>query len=361
MEINDLLAKTNERGASGLVLKVNSPPLLSLLDELIPLGEERLGLEEVASMAQELTTEAEWSRFQEHLELDIAYALSGVGRFRVNLFKQRGSVSMVFRSIASEVPTLESLELPSVVAELAMRPRGLVLVTGPASSGKTTTQAAMMDHRNGHEECHIVTIEDPIEYIHTDKKALINQRQVGRDTNSFAAALKYVLRQDPDVILIGEMRDAETIGMALTAAETGHLAIGTLHTANSSQSIDRMINVFPNHQQQTVRMQLSTNLLGIISQVLLNRSDGKGQVACFEVLIGTSAVRNVIREGKTHQIPQLLEMGTGERMISMERSLANFIKQGTVTVDEALAKSTRPDELLTLLGPDASTKDAILF
>jgi len=361
MTVDDLLAKVFEHHASDLVLKVMSPPLMRINGELVHAGESLLSPEDVESMAKTLAGAEAWPRFEQEMELDLAYTAEGVARFRVNLFRQRGSVSVVCRIIASDVPTIESLGLPPIAADLVMRPRGLVLVTGPAGSGKSTTQAAMIDHRNANEECHIMTIEDPVEFIHTDKKSIINQRQVGRDTRSFTNGLKYVLRQDPDVILIGEMRDLETISMAITAAETGHLALGTLHTTNSAQTIDRVINAFPNHQQQQIRMQLSVNLIGVISQVLCCRADGQGRVACFEVLLATPAVRNVIRENKTFQIPQLLQMGTNDGMISMERSLVEMVKAGTVTVDEAFAKSSRPEELVNLLGPQAAAAGVGIF
>lgn len=361
MEITSLLAKVKEHNGSGLVLKAKSAPLIRVQEEIFPIGEGRLGVEDTISVAKSVTSEEQWQEFQKNLELDTTYLVKDIGRFRVNLFKQRGSVSVVFRAISAEIPTMESLGLPPVIADLAMRPRGLILVTSPAGGGKSTTQAAIIDHRNTHDECHIMTVEEPIEFIHADKKGMVNQRQVGRDTKSFANALKYVLRQDPDVILVGDMRDIETISMAITAAETGHLSIGTLHTSNAGQSIDRIINVFPSHQQQQIRMTMSTNLLAVISQVLVQKSDGQGQVACFEILVATPAVRNVIREGKTHQIPQLLAMGTGDRMVSMENSFVELVKNGTITRDEALSKSSRPDELANLLGPNVKSPDTSGF
>lgn len=361
MEIRELLGVILEEQASDLILKVKSPPLMRVSGELMPIGEKLLEPEDVTAFAKQLTTEFEWKRFEEDLELDLAYCADGIGRFRINLFRQRGSVSIVCRMIAAEVPSIEEVGLPPVAAALALRPRGLVLVTGPAASGKSTTQAALIDHRNANEECHIMTIEDPIEFVHSDKKGLINQRQVGRDTLSFANGLKYVLRQDPDVILIGEMRDLETMAMAMTAAETGHLALGTLHTTNAAQTIDRVINAFPSHQQQQVRMQLSVNLVGVISQVLCRRADGRGQVPCFEVLLATPAVRNIIRENKTFQIPQILSMGTSDGMISMERSLVELVKQGAISSDEAFARASRPEELSNLLGPQATPAGTGLF
>lgn len=354
MNLLECLTAIKERGASDLILKVKSPPLMRLNGLLLPLGEELLSADDIETAAKSLISEAEWARFLEHFELDVAYEAAGLARFRVNMFRQRGSVSVVCRIISNEIPTIASLELPELMADLAMRPRGLILVTGPAASGKSTTQAALIDHRNTNEECHIMTVEDPIEFVHRDKKGLVNQRQVGRDTLSFANGLKYVLRQDPEVILIGEMRDLETMGMAITAAETGHLAIGTLHTTDSAQTIDRVVNAFPSHQQQQIKMQLSVNLIAVISQILINRADGNGRVVCFELLLATPAVRNVIREGKTFQIPQLLGMGTREGMISMERYMEKLINEGLITAEEAFARTSRPEELKNLLGPRAA-------
>lgn len=361
MNMMELLTKVRDAGASDLILKVKSPPLLRVHGRLVPVGEELLGVEDIATAARGLVKEKEWQRFEEDFELDLAYQAEGIARFRVNMFRQRGSVSIVCRIIADEIPTIEGLGLPALTADLAMRPRGLILVTGPAASGKSTTQAALIDHRNTNEECHIMTVEDPIEFIHEDKKGLVNQRQVGRDTLSFANGLKYVLRQDPEVILIGEMRDLETMGMAITAAETGHLAIGTLHTTDSAQTVDRVVNAFPSHQQQQIRMQLSINLIAVISQILVDRADGNGRVVCFEILLGTPAVRNVIREGKTFQIPQLLGMGTSDGMVSMERYMERQIMDGVITMEEAFKWTTRPEELRNLLGSKASQVGANIF
>jgi len=361
MNISEMLAKVKEAGGSDLILKVKSLPLIRLSGQLVPVGEEPLEIEDILTAAKSMTGERDWRRFEEELELDFAYQAEGIARFRVNLFWQRGSVSVVCRIISNEIPTIASLGLPEIVADLAMRPRGMVLVTGPAASGKSTTQAALIDHRNTNEECHILTVEDPIEFMHLDKKGLVNQRQVGRDTLSFANGLKYVLRQDPDVILIGEMRDLETIGMGITAAETGHLSIGTLHTTDSAQTVDRVVNAFPSHQQQQVRMQLSINLIAVVSQVLVNRADGQGRIACFEILLVTPAVRNVIREGKTFQIPQLLGMGTTEGMISMERYMQRLIDDGHITMEEAFNRTSRPEELKNLMGPQAAEFAANVF
>lgn len=340
-----------ERSASDLIVKVGSPPLLRVYGDLVPMEQlDSLAPADTAQVASEVTTSEEWARFERDLELDFAYTVTGLCRFRVNLFLQRGSVALVFRLIPNDIPDIDSLGLPEIAKSLATRPRGLVLVTGPAGSGKSTTQAAMVDYRNEQEECHIMTVEDPIEYIHRDKKALVNQRQVGRDTRTFANALKYVLRQDPDVILIGEMRDLETISLAITAAETGHLALGTLHTTDAVGTIDRIIDVFPMYQQQQIRMQMSVNLIGVISQVLLKRADGKGRVAAYELMTATNAVRNMIREAKTYQLPQLLETGISQGMQSMNRSIAGLVKSGLVGAEEALFRSPNPTELRALLG-----------
>lgn len=351
MDILELLKTMHDRDASDLIIKVGSPPLLRIYGDLIPVdGAPKVEPSDTMEVAGEVTTTEEWQRFEQDLELDFAYSVGGLGRFRVNLFCQRGTIGFVFRLIPNRIPTIDELNLPELAKSLSMRPRGLVLVTGPAGSGKSTTQAAMVDHRNENEECHIMTVEDPIEYIHRDKKALVNQRQVGRDTMTFANALKYVLRQDPDVILVGEMRDLETIALAITAAETGHLALGTLHTTDAVGTIDRVIDVFPMHQQQQIRMQMSVNLVAVISQFLLKRADGKGRTAAYEIMVATNAVRNMIREAKTYQLPQLLQTGASLGMQSMNRSIAGLVKAGVVTPEEGMVHTPNPTELTTLIG-----------
>lgn len=349
MEINALLKLVTDQGASDLILKVNAPPLMRLHGVWAPVTESKLGPNETLAAGKAITTPREWAQFEEDLELDLAYEVPSVARFRVNLFQQRGSVGIAWRRIPSAVPCIDDLGLPEITKTLAMRPRGLVLATGPAGCGKSTTLAAMVDWRNNHEECHIMTVEDPVEFIHKDKTGIVNQRQVGRDTLSFANGLKYVLRQDPDVILIGEMRDLETISLAITASETGHLALGTLHTTDAAATIDRIVNAFPIHQQQQVRMQLSVNLLAVVSQLLVPRQDGNGRVAAYEVLLATGAVRNAIREGKTYQIPQLMQTGANHGIISMEHSLKDLVQQGVVSPEDALAVAPRPEELQGIL------------
>jgi len=348
-DIHALIDKMNELEASDLIVKVGNPPAIKVNGELQSAAEERLTPDDTKAAVRALVTDEQWSHFEEEMELDFAYPVPGVCRLRANVFMQRGATSLVLRRIPNEIPTLESLGLPDIARDMVLYPRGLLLVTGPAGSGKSTTQAAMIAHRNASEECHIITIEDPIEYVHHDALGLINQREVGRDTESFTRALKSVLRQDPDVILVGEMRDLETVSLTITASETGHLALGTLHTFNAAQTVDRIINVFPSHQQQQVRMQLAVNLIGVISQSLLRKADGSGRVAAFEVMVATSAIRNMIRDGKTHQIPQAIQMGTMQGMISLEKSLSVMVKKGIVNKDDALSKSSDPNGLEELL------------
>lgn len=349
MNINELLEIAKSKQASDLILKVNTAPLVRVNGTLVLLDFPKLTSENTVELAKNITSENEWAKFEKNLELDMAYSAPGISRFRVNIFKQRGSVGLVFRLISAVIPNVDDINLPEMAKSLVTRPRGMVLVTGPAGSGKSTTQAALIDKLNREEAAHIITIEDPIEFVHTDKKSIINQRQIGRDTLSFANGLKYVLRQDPDLILIGEMRDLETISLAVTIAETGHLLLGTLHTTDAAQTVDRVIHAFPIHQQQQIRMQLSVNLIGVISQILLQKADGSGIAVAFEVMVVTTAIRNCIREGKTHQIPQIMQTGTEHGMVSMERSLLKLVNSGVITADEALAKAPRPEALENLL------------
>ncbi|MEW6684763.1 MAG: type IV pilus twitching motility protein PilT [Candidatus Edwardsbacteria bacterium] len=349
MELLPLLQTMKEKKASDLHLKVGSPPLVRIYGDLMPLPLPIVTGENTKSVVQNLVSENLRWRFQEELELDFAYTVPNLGRFRVNLFQQRGSMGLVFRLIPERIPILEELGLPPICKELVMRPRGLLLITGPAGCGKTTTQAALIDYRNTQEACHIMTVEDPIEFLFQDKKALVNQRELGNDTLSFADALKYVLRQDPDVILVGEMRDLETISLAITAAETGHLVLATLHTTDAVQTVDRIIDVFPLHQQLQIRTQVSVNFVGVISQILLKRADGRGQVAAFEIMVGTPAVRNLIREAKTYQLTSHLQTGMKEGMTTLNFSLANLIKTGIVTLEEALTKSIDSEGLKQIL------------
>lgn len=299
---------------------------------------------EFMSAVSNLLTPDQVVRFERDLELDFAFEIEGQARFRGNLYQQRGQVQAAFRVIPYRIQTMEELNLPPATYDFIERPRGLVLVTGPAGSGKSTTQAAMIDRVNQTQPTHIVTVEDPIEFVHRDHKALVNQRELDVDTNSFANALKYVLRQDPDVILVGEMRDLETIHLAITAAETGHLVFGTLHTVDAVQTVDRIVDVFPVHQQQQIRMQLSVNLVGVISQTLVRRSDGRGRVAAFETLVATSAVRNLVRENKTYQVGSMIQTGARQKMQTLDQSLSSLVERGLVSFDDARTKAKDPNE-----------------
>lgn len=289
------------------------------------------------------------AHFEEELELDFAYEIKGVSRFRGNAYQQRGVVQGAFRVIPYEIQSMEELNLPLATYDFITRPRGLVLVTGPAGSGKSTTQAAMIDRINNTQAAHIVTVEDPIEFVHEDKMSLVNQRELGADTISFYNALKYVLRQDPDVILVGEMRDLETIHLAITAAETGQLVIGTLHTVDTVQTVDRIVDVFPMHQQQQIRMQLSVNLVGVVSQTLVKRADGRGRIAAFETLVATGAIRNLIRENKTYQIASMIQTGARAKMHTLDQSLASLVERGLTTFEEARSKAKDPYEFERLV------------
>ena len=292
-------------------------------------------------------------KFERDLELDFSFEIPGMSRFRGNAYQQRGHMQAAFRVIPYDIQSMEDLHLPAACYDFIERPRGLVLVTGPAGSGKTTTLAAMLDRINRTQPCHIVTVEDPVEFVHDDHVALINQRELDVDTLSFANALKYVLRQDPDVILVGEMRDLETIHLAITAAETGHLVFGTLHTVDSVQTVDRVVDVFPTHQQQQIRMQLSVNLVGVVSQTLVRRQDGRGRIAAHEVMVATSAVRNLIRESKTYQINSIIQTGARQHMNTLDQSLATLVERNLITREDARQRSKDPLEFDRLLAIDA--------
>ncbi|MEW6102833.1 MAG: type IV pilus twitching motility protein PilT [bacterium] len=357
MIIEKLLELMLKKEASDLHIKANSSPLLRVHGDLLPLKEIRpFTQEEAENLSLALLTDAQKERFKRDLFLDLCMDIKDLSRFRTHIFYQQRSVASVFRAIPYKIPTMDELKIPSVVKSLCTRPRGMILVTGPASSGKSTTLAALIDFINENSTSHIVTVEDPIEFIHSSKKAVINQRQVGSDTLSFKDALKHMFRQDPDIILVGEMRDLETIQTAITAAETGHLVLATLHTPDATQTIDRIIDVFPPHQQQQVRIQLASNLQGIMSQVLLKRADGKGRIAAFEVLIAVPAVRNLIREGRTYQIPSFLQVGRRQGMISLNQSLIDLSKEGLISPEEAISKATDVAELLSVVTGEGEAK-----
>lgn len=350
MELTDLLEEVLQREASDLHLTVGTPPVIRIHGDLIRLDYPKLTPKDTKEMVYSILTSEQREKLEKNLELDFSYSLPGKARFRVNIYYQRNTLAAAFRFIPVEIKTLEELGLPKVLETLARRPRGFVLVTGPTGSGKTTTLAALINIINETRNVHIMTIEDPIEYLHHHKRSIVNQREVGSDTKSFANALKYVLRQDPDVILIGEMRDVETIAIALTAAETGHLVFATLHTPDAPQSIDRIIDVFPPHQQQQVRIQLAGTLQGIVAQQLLQTRDGRGRVVAVEVLFATPAVRNLIREAKAHQIYNVMQTGQKYGMQTMDQALADLYRRGKISYEMAVARAIDSHDIRQLLG-----------
>jgi len=347
----DLLISVLDQGCSDLHLTVGAAPAVRKQGHIVQLEEYPVLTPQIVQRTMyAILTQKQREKFEEELELDFAYSLPGRSRFRVNLYKQRDSVGAAFRVIPFEIKRLEDLGVPAAVHDFAMLPRGFVLVTGPTGSGKSTTLASIVDLANRSRRDHIMTVEDPIEFLHQHKGGLINQREVGEDTWSFKNALKHVLRQDPDIILVGEMRDLETIEIALTAAETGHLVMATLHTQDAAQTIDRVIDVFPPAQQQQVRVMLSGALQGVVCQQLLKTADGKGRVVATEVLVATPAIRNLIREGKTHQIYSAMQAGAKHGMSTMDQHLAELVKRGKVTYEMALEKCHHAEDFKRLSG-----------
>jgi twitching motility protein PilT len=347
----ELLAEVLDRGASDLHLTAQAPPTFRVNGSLVRLeGYQDLTGTAIQRMLYAILTQKQRERFEAELELDFSYAVPGKARFRVNMYQQRDAVGAAFRLIPFEIKPLEALGIPPVVGNFAGLPRGFVLVTGPTGSGKSTTLASLVDLANRHRRDHIMTVEDPIEFLHTHKQCLVNQREVGEDTHSFDAALTHVLRQDPDIILVGEMRNLETIQVALTAAETGHLVFATLHTQDAAQSVDRMIDVFPPHQQQQIRVQLAGALQGIVCQTLCKTYDGTGRVVSAEVLVATPAVRNLIREGKTHQIYSAMQAGGKFGMQTMDQHLAELVKAGRITYEVGLEKCHHAEDFTRLAG-----------
>ena len=350
LHINDLLDLVIQWGGSDLHLASGSPPVIRVNGDLRPVTELPIfNGSQIRQMVFSILTQKQREKFETELELDMSYALPGRGRFRVNVFVQRDSVGCVMRAIPYEIVDFERLGISPAVQGWSHLPRGLVLVTGPTGSGKSTTLASLIDIVNRERAVHIMTVEDPIEFLHAHKRSLINQREVGEDTHSFANALKHVLRQDPDVILVGEMRDLETISTALTAAETGHLVFATLHTQDAPQSIDRVIDVFPAHQQQQVRVQLASALQGICTQQLVPTVGGEGRAVACEVMVATPAIRNLIREGKTHQIYSMLQAGGRYGMVTMDMSLAQLVRAKRISLDMALERCANEDDLNRLL------------
>jgi twitching motility protein PilT len=350
-DLTRLLVSAAERGGSDLHLTAGLPPVGRISGRLVPMDGPVLTPVDTRELVYSVMNQQQRESLETRWEEDFAYSVPATGRFRVNAYFQRGAVGAAFRFIPDRIMGFDELGLPVAVMEaLSLKPRGLVLVTGPTGSGKSTTLAAMVDFINDRQALHIMTVEDPIEYLHQHRNCMVNQREVGADTHSFTDALKYVLRQDPDVILIGEMRDLETISAALTAAETGHLVLATLHTQDAVQTIDRVVDVFPAHQQQQVRVQLASTIQGVISQQLLPMNTQRGRVLAAEVLLANPAIRNLIREGKTHLVGQALETGRKFGMMTMDQSLADLVRRGKVTSEVALSQASDPQGVRQMLG-----------
>jgi twitching motility protein PilT len=355
--LHQLLKAMIEKGASDLHITTSSPPQLRIDGKLHPLKVPPLAPPETKQLCYSILTDAQKHKFEENNELDLSFGVRGLSRFRANIFMQRGAVAGAFRAIPYKIKTFEELGLPPVISDLAKKPRGLILVTGPTGSGKSTTLATIIDKINSERAEHIVTVEDPIEYLHPHKSCLVNQREVGADTSGFKTALKYILRQDPDVVLIGEMRDLETIEAALTVAETGHLAFATLHTNSCVQTINRVVDVFPPYQQAQIRAQLSFVLEGVLSQALIPRANGPGRALSLEIMVPNAAIRNLIREDKIHQIYSQMQIGQEKfGMQTMNQSLASLYARRLISMDDALGRSSDTEELRNLInqGPTAA-------
>ncbi|MBI1922119.1 MAG: type IV pilus twitching motility protein PilT [Geobacter sp.] len=360
MELNDILAIGVKARGSDIHIKGGLPPVVRIDGKLRPIpNAPRLTPDVVKNMAFSLMNERQRKQFDETYEIDLAYGVPGLGRFRVNIYSQRGALALVFRAIPIDIPSLEVLNLPKILEKISVEERGLILVTGTTGSGKSTTLAAMIDYINSNRTCNIITIEDPVEYLHRDRKSLISQREVGLDTISFGNALKSALRQDPDVILVGEMRDLETIETALTAAETGHLVLSTLHTMDAAETVNRIISVFPPFQQRQIRLQLSNVLKAVVAQRLVPRADGKGRVPAVEVMIATARIRECIDDKeKTKQIPEAISQGfVAYGMQSFDQSLMQLYTHGLISYDEAVRQSSNPDDFALKVSGISSTSD----
>ncbi|MCL6518593.1 MAG: type IV pilus twitching motility protein PilT [Armatimonadetes bacterium] len=349
VHIDDLLRLVVERGASDLHLAVGVPPILRIDGQLMPTNYEKLTPTDSQRLVYDILTDEQIQRFEADLQLDFSYSLAKVSRFRVNIFRDKGTVAAAFRVIPTRIPTIRELGLPVILEELSRKPRGLILVTGPTGSGKSTTLAAMVNQINSERSAHIITIEDPIEYLHQHKMSIINQRELGLDVKSFSGALRAALREDPDVILVGEMRDLDTISTAITCAETGHLVLATLHTINAPQTVDRVVDVFPPEQQEQIRFMLSNNLEAVLCQQLLPRAGMPGRVCAMEVMIASPAIRNLIRENKAHQITSVIQTSANLGMQTMDQSLRDLYQRGQITYDEALSRAMNPDEFKTMV------------
>ena len=349
--LNELLLYLNQVGGSDLHLTAGSPPMLRLHGSLEPIANHsKLQTDSLARVLFSILTQKQREQFEENLELDFSYSIPRQARYRVNIYRQRESVGAAFRLIPFEIKPLEKLGIPASVAQFAELPRGIVLVTGATGSGKSTTLAALVDLANRTRANHIMTVEDPIEFLHSHQKSIVNQREVGADTHSFGQALKHVLRQDPDIILVGELRDLETISVALTAAETGHLVFATLHTQDTAQTIDRIIDVFPAGQQAQVRTQLASSMQGVVAQTLCKTSDGQGRAVATEVMVATPGIRNLIREGKTHQIYSALQAGAQHGMQTMDQHLASHVRRGQISYAEGLDRAHHVEDFNRLVG-----------
>jgi twitching motility protein PilT len=349
--LDGMLRALVDAKGSDLHLTAGAPPTIRVHGSLVHLdGYEPLSPAEVSHLMRAAVSDTQWATFERDNELDCAYSVEGVARFRVNVFVQRGSHGGVFRSIPHGIKPLDELGVPESVSRFAYLHRGLVLVTGPTGSGKTTTLASLLDLANRTRSAHIITIEDPIEFMHLHKKCLVNQREVGEDTASFSHALKHALRQDPDIILVGELRDLETTSTAITAAETGHLVLATLHTQSASQTIDRVIDIFPPHQQQQIRAQLASAIQGVVTQALAPRADGTGRTIITEIMVATPAVRNLIREGKNHQIPSFMQSGAKDGMLTFDQHLAERVRSSIISFEQALELCHSAEEFKRLSG-----------
>jgi twitching motility protein PilT len=358
--IDDLLRIVVEKGASDLHLCAGVPPVIRVDGRLIPTNYEKATPQDTQRLMYDILTDEQIQRFESTLELDFSYSLGKIARFRVNVYRDRGAVAAAFRLIPTRIPTIRELNLPPVLEELTRLPRGLIIVTGPTGSGKSTTQAAMINQINMERSVHIVTIEDPIEYLHSHRFSIINQRELGQDTKSFHNALRAVLREDPDVILVGEMRDPETIALAITAAETGHLVLATLHTNSAATTIDRIVDVFPPGQQEQIRIQLSNSIQAVICQQLLPRAGQPGRVPAVEVMIATPAIRNLIRENKAHQITSVIQTSANVGMQTMDQSLRDLYMKGWITLEEALSRAMNPEELKKMITPTTVTEGTVV-
>ncbi|MHB1055640.1 MAG: type IV pilus twitching motility protein PilT [Thermoleophilia bacterium] len=348
-QINDLLKEMVDRNASDLHLKVNSPPVIRIDGQLYVIDDEPVTADEMKECAASIMTDRQIGLFSEQNEIDFAYGPEGIGRFRVNIFRQRGTISIAMRQVVQLIPGFDDLHLPDIMKKIALEPRGLILVTGTTGSGKTTTLASIINYINENTRRHIVTVEDPIEIVHSDKKSIINQREIGVDTRSYSTALRYVLRQDPDVIFIGEMRDLETVRTAMTASQTGHLVLSTLHTIDVTETINRIIDFFPLHQQKQVRIMLAGSLRAVISQRLLARADGKGRVPAVEVMVMTKRIRDLVLESnETHKIQDAIREGDYYGMSTFDQSLLNLFREGLVTLQDAAGMASSPHDFKLL-------------